>query len=240
MRKIKHRILSTASLSKQLIEEAALHDIAIDSIPFIKTKEVEPQNLKDKIEIFRQQNITAVFTSTNAVNAVLKYLKQKPGWTIYCMSGKTKEFVESNFQKESIAGIAESAGQLAELIINDNVKRVVFFCGDQRRDELPVKLKEQGIYVEEVVVYSTTQTPIELTAKYDGILFFSPSAVDSFFSINHVDEITYLFAIGLTTAKTIQQYNKNNIIISPTPSKENIVKQIITHFNTIKNDQTVL
>jgi uroporphyrinogen-III synthase len=89
-------------------------------------------------------------------------------------------------------------------------------------------------------VYSTTQTPIELTAKYDGILFFSPSAVDSFFSINHVDEITYLFAIGLTTAKTIQQYNKNNIIISPTPSKENIVKQIITHFNTIKNDQTVL
>ena len=40
--------------------------------------------------------------------------------------------------------------------------------------------------VDEVIVYKTIETPKVLTKQYDGILFFSPSAVKSFFSKNSI------------------------------------------------------
>ena len=47
--------------------------------------------------------------------------------------------------KENILGTADNAEQLAEKIIKDSIyKKFIFFCGDQRRDELPEKLKNNG------------------------------------------------------------------------------------------------
>ena len=234
------QVLSTTILSRQLIDKAAIHSIVIEEISFIETKKIENEKVKDKIENYLLQKITAVLTSVNAVNAVVKHLKQKPDWLIYCLGNTTKKLVESNFTENLIAGTADNAEQLTEIIIQDKIERVVFFCGDKRRDELPAKLKEHEIFVEEIVVYTTRETPVLLEKKYEGILFFSPSAVHSFFLINKVDHATQLFAIGTTTAKAILQYNKNNLIISHSPAKENLVRQMIAHFNTSKKDQTVL
>jgi uroporphyrinogen-III synthase len=240
MQETKHQILSTVALSKELIDEALLRDIFIDQISFIKTTEIESEDLVKRIETYSQKKVVTVFTSMNAVNAVTKHITQKQGWRIYCIGNATKKLIGKTFGKEAIAGTADSAEQLAELIISDKIKQVVFFCGDKRRDELPVKLKAHDIFVEEVVVYITTEIPVLLKKKYDGILFFSPSAVDSFFSINEVDTTTQLFAIGATTAKAIQRYNKNNVVISNLPGKENLVTEMITYFKKIKRDQTVL
>ena len=140
--------------------------------------------------------------------------------------------ISDHFGKDSIVGTAANGEELGDIIIRDKIKQVVFFCGDQRRDELPEKLKQHNVLMEEAVVYNTIETPVLINKKYDAILFFSPSAVQSFFSINNVDKETQLFAIGSTTAKTIQQYNKNNVVISCSPSKENLIKQMIAHFNT--------
>src|SRR5258706_9822828 len=45
---------------------------------------------------------------------------------------------------------------------------------------------------------------------YDGILFFSPSGVESFFNTNEVNEQTILFAIGNTTATEIKKYTNRS------------------------------
>ena len=67
--------------------------------------------------------------------------------------------------------------------------------------------------------------------EYFGILFFSPSAVQSFFSKNKVADKTILFAIGNTTANEIKKYSTNKIIISDEPGKENLVTKMIEYFN---------
>ena len=239
MQKTKRQILSTVILGKKLIDEALLNDILIDEISFINTKEIEDESVINNISTYLQQKIIVVFTSMNAVTAVAKFSKQKPEWKIYCISSTTRKLVVKSFGKNSVAGTADSAQQLAEVIVADKIKEVVFFCGDKRRDELPDKLKENNISVKEIIVYSTIKTPVSVK-KYDGVLFFSPSDVDSYFSVNKLDEATQLFAIGSTTAKAIQQYNKNNIIISPSPAKENLVREMIANFTAIKKDQTVL
>lgn len=239
MQKNKTEILSTRPLNRHLIDEAATHNIVIDEISFIETKIIEDQKVSDTIENYIQQNITAIFTSMNAVDAIVRHLKQRPEWKIYYIGNTTKKLFSDNFGKENIAGTAASAEKLGDIILRDKINQAVFFCGDQRRDELPEKLKQHDVIIDEVVVYNTNETPVLITKKYNGILFFSPSAVQSFFSINKVDEETQLFAIGSTTAKAIQQFNKKNVVISYSPSKENLVKQMIAHFKTTIKDQTI-
>ena len=83
-------------------------------------------------------------------------------------------------------------------------------------------------------MYSTIATVEKLSKRYDGILFFSPSAVESFFSLNEVGSNTILFAIGNTTAEAISQKVKNKIIIAESPGKEALVKEMLKYFSTQK------
>src|SRR6476620_7914359 len=58
-----------------------------------------------------------------------------------------------------IAGLASNAKELADAILRANVNEVIFFCSDQRRDEMPDQLKINSIKVTEIAVYKTTLTP---------------------------------------------------------------------------------
>jgi uroporphyrinogen-III synthase len=109
-------------------------------------------------------------------------------------------------------------------------KAPFFFCGDQRREELPERLHEKGIALQEILVYKTVSTPKKVEKRYDAILFFSPSAVKGFFSQNTVPADCTLFAIGGTTADCIRQHSSNRLIISNVSEKEALIKNAITYF----------
>ncbi len=232
MQKNNVHILSTRPVGKALIDEAALHDIVIDEISFIDTEEIIDPGTAKKIEQLSGENINAVFTSMNAVEAVRRFISPNSLWKIFCIGNTTKQLAENFFGKENIAGTAYDASQLAENISNDlKVKKVYFFCGDQRRDELPEILKENNIQIEEIVVYKTIETPQVISRKYDGILFFSPSAVQSFFLKNSIPPDTKFFAIGSTTAKALKPFTQQHVIIADLPGKKNLVFQAINFFS---------
>ena len=108
-----------------------------------------------------------------------------------------------------------------------------FFTGNLRLDTLPNHLTQHNISFEELVVYNTRLTPTQVQQGFDGILFFSPSAVVSFFSINKISDSIVLFAIGDTTADTIKTYTKNKIITRNSPAKESMVEEAVDYFKTI-------
>lgn len=228
----KIQILCTRSLPASLVDEAADAGIAIDEISFIETDSIVSVEVQQEIEIAATETATVVFTSMNAVEAVASFLDgQQPGWTIYCIGTATARLVKEYFGEERIAGRENDAAALAELIAEEALAdEVIFFCGDQRRDELPAMLRQQDIEVNEIVVYQTIATPHKIEKEYFGILFFSPSAVKSFFSKNKVAGKTILFAIGTTTAGEIKKYSSNKIIISDEPGKENLVGKMIEYF----------
>lgn len=107
---------------------------------------------------------------------------------------------------------------------------VIFFCGDQRRDELPGQLRQQDIQLQEITVYYTHPTPHRLAKSYTGIAFFSPSAVHSFFSSNTPAPETVLFAIGETTEQAIRTHSSNPTIRSASPEKGSLIRLAIDHF----------
>lgn len=232
MQENKINILSTRPVDKSLLQEARAKNIVLDILSFIETEAIQTIEIQQEVEQVSIQLATVVFTSMNAVESVTGMLDGHiPDWNIYCIGYRTKELIEEYFGETAIAGTADSAMELAELIIEeDTTDEVVFFCGDQRRQELPSKLEEHDINVIEVTVYQTIPINHTIEKEYDGVVFFSPSAVDSFFKKNKLSAKTILFAIGITTEQTIRKYCSNKIIVSRLPGKEKLVEQAMGYF----------
>lgn len=213
-------VLSTQNLPDALVEFAAVRGMELDIVPFIRTEPLTADNRPTG-------PLVAVFTSQHAVEAV----DAGPDWKIFCIDGATRKLVLQRFGKGVVAGTAFSAGELADVIIRSGVeKRVIFFCGDNRRDELPFRLRSAGFTVDERMVYRTVQTPQRLAKDYAGVAFFSPSGVDSFFSVNPVGDKAVYFAIGRTTAAAVAERTGKTPVISSQPEKEVLIKEMIAHF----------
>lgn len=216
------RILSTKKLlpnQKQFLLNANFSVVEAD---FIETK-VLPIKIDSKI------NEALIFTSQNAVNSILDIekinsLKEKK---IFCVGAKTKALLEANgFQVEAYAGYATDLAEIISLVYNH--LSYTFFCGNLRREDLPEKLKESHIAFNEIEVYKTELTPQKMNSKANGILFFSPSGVESYTKENKItDEMC--FCIGNTTAETLQNKTEN-IVIANQPSVENVIIQCINYY----------
>jgi uroporphyrinogen-III synthase len=99
-----------------------------------------------------------------------------------------------------------------------------------RRATLPDALTAAGISFTEIETYETTLTPNKITATVDGLLFYSPSAVQSFLKNNKITKQT-CFCIGTTTAEALQNIT-DNIIIANQPTIENTIIQCINYYKT--------
>ncbi len=232
MQQNKISILCTRPLPQSVVAEALQAGISIDVFSFIETESILSVEVQQEIEQVALQETTVVFTSMNAVDAVTIFLDgHKPSWKIYTLGTTTKKLVTNYFGEPAIMGSASDAAALAEVIVEDGLaEEVNFFCGDRRRDELPGILRNNDIEVNEIVVYHTIATPHKINKDYKAILFFSPSAVESFFSVNKVPAHSLMFAIGSTTAASIEKYTTNKIIVADEPGKENLVDKMIAYF----------
>jgi uroporphyrinogen-III synthase len=237
--KNKIELLSTVLLDPLLIDKAANYGIELDTLSFIQVSSNTERDLHAEMEELCDLPITAVFTSANAVRSIGEIVRTaKPHWNIYCIGETTKDAILEYFDVAAIKGVAHDATALAEVIISNDICEVVFFCGDKRLDTLPAALRGADITVHELIVYHTVETQHAVTKHYDGILFFSPSAVSSFFSVNKIGSTTVLFAIGDTTANAVKQQAGNKVIIGEVHSKDQLVEQAIEYFhNQLINEQ---
>jgi uroporphyrinogen-III synthase len=227
-------ILITAEINESLCKKITAEKLHADVIPFIQTKTIRTKKVQQKIKYVSTLNSTVIFTSSNAVEAVQEHLQnKKPAWKIFAVGNSTGSLVKEIFNEEAVIGVADNALALAEKIIpyKSSINEVYFFCGDKKRDELPALLTKNNIAVNEVEVYTTTILQHKIKKDYDGILFFSPSAVKGFFENNAVVKNTALFAIGNTTAEEIKMFSTNNIIVSDKPGKQDLINKVIEYFN---------
>ena len=153
---------------------------------------------------------------------------------VYCLEGATRQAAEERMRNVVIEGTAVNSLELAKRIVRDGITdKVIFFIGNIRRPDLPDFLRENGISLEEMTVYNTVETPVELDEDYDGVLFFSPSSVRSFFTNNALPAVTVCFAIGGTTAAAVSALAQNRVITSPAPSVAKLVETAIFYFDNI-------
>ena len=215
------RILSTRKLlpnQKQFLLNAGM---SLTETDFIQTA---GHNF-DLTEI----NEYLVFTSQNAVNSYLKNpvamaLKVKP---CCCVGTKTKELLEQNGFEVVLS--ASNSAELGQLIIRQfQNSSFSIFGGNLTLKILPEILKTASVTFNELEIYKTELTPCKIDGKFNGILFFSPSGVESFLSINKLQDAT-CFCIGSTTAKALEHLTLK-VIIAHQPTVENTIIQTINHY----------
>ncbi len=224
------RLLVTRPLSAAA-KAVAMETIRVTEEPFIRVTLLYSEDNRKMIRSLVTEPLTVIFTSRHAVTAVAEMAELtsvgRPPWKIFCIAGTTEKLVKTHFGEESRAASAHYAEELAPLIVNAKPEeKIVFFCGNLRRDTLPDILKKNGMRVQELVVYTTTLTPRRVEEQFDGIAFFSPSAATSFFSANRPDQEVVCFSIGHTTTAALKSLTNNRVITSSTTTETAMIEAV--------------
>ena len=84
----------------------------------------------------------------------------------------------------------------------------------------------------EIEVYQTKLAPFKISDQenFDGIMFFSPSAVESYFSNNKIKK-EICFCVGNTTAAALEELKIKNIVVADLPTVEDTIIAVFEHFN---------
>ena len=178
--------------------------------------------------VIRNEIQNVIITSKNAVEALLTNfsVSELQFKNIYCVGRRTKRLVEKRIGK--VTHTEPNAKKLAEYLVEfiDGTE-VTYFCSDLRLDDLPNILTENHIKVNEVEAYQTKFDADKVESNIDGVMFYSPSTVESFLKQNKANGIA--FCIGETTTKVAAQYFED-VRIAKVPTVESVIELVNEHY----------
>jgi len=245
--KTEHHILVTRSLTEEQLLLAKEIGLNVTIEPAIRiqyrTDWVPIQELLNSGDKF-----VFAFTSQSGVSAFENFLqkggKHSKPLKVYAVGEKTADAIANLGFQPIIANQADGVG-LARKITDDFLNSpvlpgatVLHFCGNKRRDEFRQFLEETKINIRDVVVYETILERMNLkNLNVDGILFYSPSAVQAFRDSGGftADLPAELFAIGHTTGEELSIESGKHVHISPEPKTE----LFLTYVSQILNESTI-
>ena len=211
-------VFSTKALTDE--QNKLFHDgIKVNHADFVKVNinRLAPQMLK-------KAHKNVVITSQNAVEAIVNSVPAEDlnFKTIYCVGRRTKKLIEQKIGK--VKHQAKNAETLANYLVDYmEGTEVTYFCSDIRLDALPTILGESNIKVEEIEAYSTKFDPLEINTKAEGVMFYSPSTIDSFVKENTIRPIA--FCIGETTAKHARKHFED-VRVAKVPTVESVIELV--------------
>ncbi|WP_275316326.1 hydroxymethylbilane synthase [Tenacibaculum bernardetii] len=215
-------IYSTKKLS-EIQKDLLPASVSITDSDFIKIRfnRIAPKVIKNEIE-------NVIITSQNGVEAIANSftadeLKFK---NIYCVGRRTKKLIEQKIGK--VVKSERNAVKLAAYLANEiKGQEVTYFCSDLRLDTLPNALKVNEITVNEVEAYKTMYSPSKVDEKVNGVLFYSPSGVESYMQENVAGKVA--FCIGESTAKEARKHF-DDVQVANLPTVESVVELVNLHF----------
>ncbi|GAB3425343.1 uroporphyrinogen-III synthase [Niabella aquatica] len=216
------KILSTRVLEPAIISAAGRKGILIDCISFIDIHYKSIAGISQQLGNIDTGDIF-LFTSQHAVQAAFEILKNLKNKT-YCISGATFHAVKQT--SLDVIATAAYAGDLIRLIAVNEKARYVLFCGDKRLPTIPHFLQQLQLKSSEVICYENRASSKKVEQQYDGIMFYSPSGVESYFELNSAAPHQKYYCIGTTTAQAILKYSKENIIIAEKPEIRAMLEKI--------------
>ncbi len=174
------------------------------------------------------------FTSKHGVEGFLRYSSE---FQLTCSSEVVYAVGLSTAQRLTTAGwnvhIPEkhNALGLANLIIDEmKTGKIAWFCGNRRRSEFEDKLANSGFQVLPLVVYKTVAHSEAIDMHgINGLVFYSPSAVEAFLKENMIPGLP-AFAIGPTTASALHQAGFHEVIESADTKTEALLQSIADYY----------
>lgn len=218
----KHTIYSTKKLSEAQKKTVDRSIKVLDS-DFIKIR-----YNRIPAKVMKQQHENVVITSKNGVEAILNsFTKDEIKFkNIFCVGRRTKKLIENSIGK--VTYVAKNALKLAEYIAKEtDIKTVTYFCSDLRLDVLPSYLQENDVVVNEIEAYKTMLSAVKIAASVSGVIFYSPSGIESYLTENSTDKIA--FCIGETTAVAARKHFEN-VLVASMPDVESVLALVHSYY----------
>jgi len=217
----RYTVLSTKKLTSSQREIISNTDIDLVEYNAITIEKLQ----------FANQVVTenAIVTSQNSASVLIESKTELKN--VFCVGEKTASLLVGN--DYNVVETTKNSLELAKIIVKKyKSDSFVFFCGDKRRKELPNILSENKVDFTENILYKTKLNSHKFEEVFDGILFFSPSGVESYMQENPLDN-SLVFCIGNTTATAIKE-EAAKVIISDTPSVEDVLFKLKEYLDTLK------
>ncbi|WP_299671745.1 hydroxymethylbilane synthase [uncultured Polaribacter sp.] len=219
---VKSNVYSTKKLS-EIQKKMLPNAIGIKDSDFIKIR-----FNRIPAKAMKNQHENVVITSQNGVEAILNsFTKDEIKFkNIFCVGRRTKKLIENRIGK--VAHVSKNALKLAEYISKETkIKKVTYFCSNVRLDVLPTYLQAHDIVVNEVEAYKTMLSSEKIEDDVTGVLFFSPSGIESYLQENATDKTA--FCIGETTALEARKHFKN-VQVANMPDVESVLELVNNHY----------
>ena len=218
------RLLSTKTLSPRIKDHLTKIGTSIVEYPLIKIKPLHLTNQKiQSMLIFTSQNAVILANKNNALkNKII-------GKKSFCVGEKTRKLLEKFGFK--VIEMRENANDLAHFLVEKyNKNSFSFFFGKKRRSEIESLFKIKNMNVEIHELYDTLFINKKIKGPFDGIIFFSPSAVLSFFENNKWPKDCHGFCIGKSTAETLKKFT-TKYSEAKHPNEDQLSLTIINYFS---------
>lgn len=216
------------------------YKIKTDFRPFIH---VEPIPAKDfrKSRIHVEDFSSVILTSRNAIEHYFRVhdelrLRVSQETKYFCKSEAIALYLQKfiQYRKRKIFFGDGKPAKLIQLINKHKDKeRFLLPCSDVADGKFNQLLSENGVDFQEAVIYRTVVSDLSDLSdiKYDMIVFFSPSSIESLF-INFPDFTqgeTRLAGWGNKTAAALEEHNLRLDVGAPTPEARSMVAAITNY-----------
>jgi uroporphyrinogen-III synthase len=221
--KKKINILSTKELASTQTD-LFNKDIGVEMSDFITVRynRLKPNLLKNSIE-------NVVITSQDGLDALLQNFSQSELLfkNIFCVGRRTKRKIERQISK--VTHVENTAKELGQYLIKQKgIEEVTYFCGNNKNDDLTNVLTQNNITVNAIEVFRTLLNQRKFDKKFDGILFYSPSGIESYL-VDNKNKDAVAFCIGASTDVAARKHFKK-VEVAKLPTIESLIKMVNDYY----------
>lgn len=206
---------------------AKKYKLKIDYRPFIHVEGVESLDFRQqRVDILEHSAV--IFTSRNAVDHFFRLTKDMritvpDTMKYFCMSEAIAYYLQKyiQFRKRKIFFGNGKFSELMDSIRKHKSESFLLPCSDILKPSIPDTLEKENVRFTKAMMYRTVCSDLSDLAdvKYDMLVFFSPSDIESLFK-NFPDfeqNNTRIAVFGPTTAQAVKDANLRIDVLAPNP-----------------------
>jgi uroporphyrinogen-III synthase len=172
-------------------------------------------------------------SSRNSFNAIQKFISESPG-VIYCIGNWMEEKLMKTGTKSMIRSF-ENMKKLTGVLLEQNVKSILYFCGEEHRQELEEGFKKYFVKISKVITHKSRMIYPTVKSTFDAVFVFSPRSAESLLKNNSLSNQTIFACIGSTTAGYLKERGINNIFIPSHPDSRILLEEF---YSQIQNPES--
>ncbi|MBI1766819.1 MAG: uroporphyrinogen-III synthase [Bacteroidetes bacterium] len=209
-------ILLTKKLSQEHLDLIKSWGWSYDIVEALKISPVEIEEIPARAEAW-------IVSSRNSMHAVKKFIDKAS--FIYCIGDWIKKEIEKLGVKITVKDF-ENMKSLASDLSEQNLRNVIYFCGDEHRNELKEGLKNTETKISKVVTHQSAMTFPVIRKEFDAVFVFSPRSAESLLKHNQFSGKTIFGCIGSTTAEYLNSRGISNTFAPSYPDSKKLLEEL--------------